>query len=770
MTVDVSGRPRLATRLTLAMVALLLAIYVILLAGYAADIRERRAAEVDDAVISAQMAASVVDGFRGNLETTLLAAALALNDHPPPLDQASVGPLLDGLARSFPSLRALFLTDPQGVVIASQANSGVGADVSARPYIMSLQAGAEAVWSGGLAGLQTGQTTIAHARVVRGPDGQPRGFMVAAFQPPAVVERLPIAVAPDARVILIDEHARVLFASESTELANLDDLSGVASVRQALDGTTVRLDGETTPLATGPQYGALVPVGSTGWAVGYIRPVARLETALRDRLIQQALAVTLVMLVAGATIAYLTRRLLRPLGALVAAAAAVARGERTHVGVAEGDSDILVLAGAMDAMGEAVAAREDALRDEARVVETLRRIGETLAAELNIDNVVQAATDAATDVTGAEFGAFFYNLVDDHGESYMLYALSGVERSAFEQFPMPRNTPVFGATFRGEGIVRLHDVTLDPRYGQNPPHHGMPAGHLPVRSYLAAPVVSRSGKVLGGLFFGHSRAGVFTEKAERLARGIAAQAAIALDNAQLYRQAQDAIRLRDQFLSIASHELRTPLAAIKATAQATQRAKSRGQLDDQRLDRSLNNIATATDRVTRLASDLLDVARLRTGQMSLEREHVDVLAVLENVAAPFRQQWEHQRRLAVRGEPGALVVGDAGRLEQVFANLLDNAAKYSASGDSVEASVERDGDGVLISITDRGIGLPQGAEVDLFEPFGRASNAVAQHIQGLGLGLYISRQIVEAHAGRIWAESAGEGEGTTFHVWLPLAP
>ena len=115
---------------------------------------------------------------------------------------------------------------------------------------------------------------------------------------------------------------------------------------------------------------------------------------------------------------------------------------------------------------------------------------------------MQFVTDTATQLSGAAFGAFFYNVVSGSCESYMLYTLSGVPREAFAHFPMPRATDLFGPTFRGEGVVRIDDVKQDPRYGRNSPYYGMPEGHLPVVSYLAVPVVSRSGEVLGGLFFG----------------------------------------------------------------------------------------------------------------------------------------------------------------------------------------------------------------------------------------------------------------------------
>jgi PAS domain S-box-containing protein len=191
--------------------------------------------------------------------------------------------------------------------------------------------------------------------------------------------------------------------------------------------------------------------------------------------------------------------------------------------------------------GNGVSEREFALRTEA---ETLNELAFDLTAELDLQTLLQKVTDAGTRLTGAHFGAFFYNSVNDQGETYLLYTLSGAPREAFEKFGMPRNTPLFEPTFRGDGVVRIDDVLKDMRYGHNPPHHGMPQGHLPVRSYLAVPVVSRTGTVLGGLFFGHPDQGVFTDRAERLALGIAAQAAVAIENARLFEQAQREMDVR----------------------------------------------------------------------------------------------------------------------------------------------------------------------------------------------------------------------------------
>jgi PAS domain S-box-containing protein len=185
--------------------------------------------------------------------------------------------------------------------------------------------------------------------------------------------------------------------------------------------------------------------------------------------------------------------------------------------------------------------REQALRIEA---ETLNALARELSSELDMQQLVQKVTDAGTQLSGAKFGAFFFNVVGEDGESYTLYTLSGADRTAFDKFGLPRNTPLFAPTFSGEAVVRCDDVQYDDRYGQNAPHQGMPVGHLPVRSYLAAPVRSRAGDVLGGLFFGHPEPGVFTAHTERVVTGLAAQAAVALDNARLYGQARAEIEER----------------------------------------------------------------------------------------------------------------------------------------------------------------------------------------------------------------------------------
>ncbi|WP_084238429.1 response regulator [Sphingomonas asaccharolytica] len=202
---------------------------------------------------------------------------------------------------------------------------------------------------------------------------------------------------------------------------------------------------------------------------------------------------------------------------------------------------------------------EEALLEERRALEILNRAGSALAAETDLHKLVQIVTDAGVELTKAAFGAFFYNVLNDTGESYMLYTLSGAPEEAFSKFPMPRNTAVFAPTFNGEGIVRSDDITKDPRYGHNAPRKGMPEGHLPVRSYLAVPVIARNGDVIGGLFFGHAEVGIFTPESERGLEGLAAEAAVAIDNARLFQALQLELRQRraaEAELAASEHRLR----------------------------------------------------------------------------------------------------------------------------------------------------------------------------------------------------------------------
>ncbi len=432
---------------------------------------------------------------------------------------------------------------------------------------------------------------------------------------------------------------------------------------------------------------------------------------------------------------------------------------------------------------------EEELREQSEIIETVNRLGQTLAGELDLHKLVQAVTDAATEVTDAQFGSFFYNVLDERGESYMLYTLSGVPRSAFEHFPMPRNTDIFAPTFRGEGTVRIADVKKDPRYGKNSPYYGMPEGHLPVTSYLAVPVVSRSGEVYGGLFFGHPEAGVFTERHERIVEGLAAQASVAMDNARLfeaarrareeaeqsaaekerlYREAQESSRLKDEFLATVSHELRTPLTAILGWAHMLRT----GQYSGDSALKAFETIERNARAQAQLIDDLLDVSRIVTGKLRIDVRPLDPSSFIEAAIEAVRPAAEAKGvRLQKIMDTGTVSIsGDPVRLQQVVWNLLSNAVKFTRRGGKVQVRMERVNSHVEIAVSDTGVGISPEFLPHVFDRFRQADMGTTRRHGGMGLGLAIVRHLVELHGGSVRAESAGEGQGATFTVLLPVAP
>ena len=429
---------------------------------------------------------------------------------------------------------------------------------------------------------------------------------------------------------------------------------------------------------------------------------------------------------------------------------------------------------AQKAASEALAEAERAVREEARLVETLQRIGSTLAAELELERVVQTVTDEATRLTGAQFGAFFYNVLNERGESYMLYTISGVPREHFSRFPMPRNTHVFDPTFRGLGTVRSDDITRDPRYGQNPPYHGKPAGHLPVVSYLAVPVKSHAGEVIGGLFFGHAEARVFTERHERLVEGIAGWAALAMDNARLFAaqrsaaaEADEANRAKSEFLARMSHELRTPLNAIGGYTELIELGIHGPVTDQQR--QALARVRRAQEHLLTLINDILSFAKLEAGQVHVAPADVPVVPLVEELAALVLPE-AAARGLALAvdaGAPDVVARADRDRLLQVLLNLTSNALKFTERG-GLRLTAATAADWVELSVHDTGIGIPADRMEAIFDPFVQARGTEAERRGGVGLGLAISRELTRMMGGDLSVTSA-EGVGSTFRVRVPRA-
>jgi two-component sensor histidine kinase/integral membrane sensor domain MASE1 len=347
---------------------------------------------------------------------------------------------------------------------------------------------------------------------------------------------------------------------------------------------------------------------------------------------------------------------------------------------------ILVLAAVADERrGQArLAQSEKRLRAETEALEILNRTGAQIAAQLDLDRLVQSVTDAGVALSDAKFGAFFYNVIGPDGETYKLYALSGAPRAAFDHFPTPRNTAVFAPTFGGHGMVRSDDITQDPRYGHNAPHHGQPKGHLPVRSYLAAPVKARSGEVIGGLFFGHPETGVFDARTERLIEGLASQAAIAIDNARLYQGAQREIAERKRaeehqrlLINELNHRVKNTLATVQSLASQIRRGAQDPRRSYEAFTARLMALSRAHDVLTRQRWEGADLKDIAVGAVQ-----------------PFDVEGS---RFVMRGQSVWLEPHTALALAMAWHELATNAVKYGAlsvAGGKVDLSwsVMPDGD------------------------------------------------------------------------------
>lgn len=300
-------------------------------------------------------------------------------------------------------------------------------------------------------------------------------------------------------------------------------------------------------------------------------------------------------------------------------------------------------------------------------------------------------------------------------------------------------------------------------FGLRSPEHLALLRELGAAAYLAVPLVAR-GLTLGVLTLVLSQEDrLYTQEERMLAEDLAARVALAVDNARLYEEAQRAIRIREEFLSVAAHELFTPLTSLRLTAQSLQRAMSEQALPSRPLLRIIDG---QTRKLSRLVSELLDVSRIQAGVLRLELEELELGQVTREVVEQFGPELERAGSLLkLEVEPGVTGLWDRLRLEQVIQNLLSNAVKYGG-GKPVEVQVKAEGGMAQLIIRDQGMGISPEDQARIFGPFERAISA--RHFGGLGLGLYIAQRIVRQLGGHIHLHSQ-PGQGSAFTVELPRA-
>jgi PAS domain S-box-containing protein len=287
---------------------------------------------------------------------------------------------------------------------------------------------------------------------------------------------------------------------------------------------------------------------------------------------------------------------------------------------------------------------------------------------------------------------------------------------------------------------------------------------LALRSLIVVPMAAR-GRMLGALTFGSGPARRYGEDDFILAQDLARRAAVALDNARLYRDAQDANRAKDAFLAVLSHELRTPLTSVLGWA----RMLASGQLDAGRTRQAVETIERNAQLQAQLVNDLLDVSRIVLGKVQLDMRPVDLVPIVEQaLEAPARAAAGKGVRVESRLDPAAgRVMGDPLRLEQIVTNIVGNAVKFTPEGGRVEVQLARDGEHVRLVVHDTGVGIEPEALRYIFEAFRQVDSGTSRRHGGLGLGLAIAHNLVELQQGTLIAASEGVGRGATFTVRFP---
>lgn len=417
---------------------------------------------------------------------------------------------------------------------------------------------------------------------------------------------------------------------------------------------------------------------------------------------------------------------------------------------------------------QATANAQATARQLAEDRETLHRLDEVaqrIYAQREVSSIAQVVIDVATDLTGAQFGALFYSSADPHAAGELQWATSGVQRGQLDKLGVTRKSGAYAPIFDGKGPIRISDVTKDPRFARGALDRGVAETAVPMKSYLAMPVVTRSGVVLGGLFFGHAQADVFTEAELVTATQLATHAATAMDNARLHADAQRLIKELektnvelDQFAYVASHDLRAPLRGISNLALWIE--EDLGKSLPKKVAEQLHLLRGRAARMDKLINGLLELARI--GRARQQSERVDVTELLHetiDLASP-----SPQARVLIIGAMPTLVA-ERVAVQQVLLNLITNALQHAGRKDVVVrvSAVERT-DEVEIVVADNGIGIAPEHQERVWQMF--QTLASRDTVESTGIGLAIVKKQVEAAGGRAWIDPAVR-EGATFRFTWP---
>ncbi|MGE5775312.1 MAG: ATP-binding protein, partial [Chloroflexota bacterium] len=400
--------------------------------------------------------------------------------------------------------------------------------------------------------------------------------------------------------------------------------------------------------------------------------------------------------------------------------------------------------------------------------EQLKRLVElsvTLNSTLDLDDLLQLITITATELLECEGASIL--LYDEKNLRLYFAAATGADPAKLAEIPVPIENSLAGTIFRTNQPLILNNVEYDPR------HYSLVSEHvnLKVASLLGVPMPIKD-RTVGVLEAINKIKGTFDERDAALLSVAAAHAAIAIDNARLLRATQRALekikeidQLKSNFLTIASHELRTPLGIIIGYSSFLNQS-AQGALSE-----DVNQVLSAARQMRSILDEMNNLVMLKADDIPLKPQKVvmeDVLVYACDGLQKIAQTRKQTLVYAFSEEPHRVSV-DVDKMALALGNILGNALRFSPEGSVITVGAARDNDQVLAWIQDQGIGIPTDKLQKIFEEFYQIEPPNTRHYGGLGIGLTIAKGLIEAHGGKIWAESEGLEKGSTFKVLLPMA-
>jgi signal transduction histidine kinase len=731
------------TRLATGLAVLFIAVFALVAYSHFQYLSDRREARLEDMERVSQTVAATFDGLTHDLESFSLSTAITLGDARVPISQdatpeaqQSVNTYLQHLFDTHGLLRAIFVTDTDGVVVFSQDGNSLGRDISDRPYMQALTGGATEYWSEGIPGLESGEMLVAYGRAIVNPAGETTGYLVLAILTESLASRLPEGLLDEGHISIIDGNGTLILRlpAEGAPLGtNVSDWQALASANG--DGTLVR--DQEMPFGS-DRYSALVGMNNLGWTVSYSLPASAVEGSTTGLFLRDVAILGFIVLFAFVAMWMFASQTIRPISRLTEFAAAIARNDRqVDPTMAEsGNAEVSLLADTMAQMQRSIREREEQLRAQTNVIEAIEHFGEAIASELDLQRAVTAITHAGVELVDADLAQIVSLDTSD---------VPSVTAGPRPALALTHDSRLVQKVLDSRTVEVEHFPTANSSNGDG----GMSAIGIPLRG--------GAGSVEAALILLREPPMSFNNLDLRLAEGLGRWASIVLDNARLFARSQELIaeleesnQAKKDFLGIVSHELRTPITTIYGGTLLLR--LRRESLPEQAFTDMLVSISDEAERLHHLVQDLLTIART---ELVVQPRPIDLGETLQTTVAEFMTT--HKRPVSVQLEaelPEAL--GDATYVRQVITNLISNADKYTPAGAPIEITAANQGGEIVVRVRDNGDGIDEEDMPQVFESFYRAKTA-AERASGSGLGLTVCRRLIESLNGRIWAQNRPEG-------------